>query len=424
MHGRLVLAALAALTLALSGCSGGKGGDGGHGSFTLAIADSLAAGAMELKGAYLRGPDGWAEALGNGTRFAFDGAGGNETAAGEVPAGAYDRLRLLFASVQLDGKAAALTQSGVEVAVNVTVPKGSATTVALAFAWPESFYKSAQGTAFRPVLSRLVVSQDGAETLRLEASDISTGAGKAPVARMRVFDPTGLEVFASTFVAESPAKPVVGNAGNITLSATNSEVLQHGATMKSQAWDVDGVVLKGNTVVYAAPISGGNHTIRLTVTDSEGNEDSQVVKVALKPGTQSRTTTFTGIATGAGGTQGVQQHTLAVDTKSFENASARLSHARLVLTPGSATLPVSDLDVTLDDANGTRIGSQTGSGSQHVIDVDVPETAASGDWLVRVVPDPAYEAGYTVQLTLTWRGVNPGIEAFLSSYEDGHSHTH
>ena len=409
----------------LAGCSGkGSGGEAGTGAFTLDIADSLSTGSLQLKGAYLRGADGWAEALGNGTAFAFDGSGGNVSANGTVPAGAYDRLRLLFGGVQLDKRAATLTQSGIEVAVNLTVPEGGATAVGLAFAWTDSFYESTKGLAFKPVLSRLVVTVDGTQTLRLEDADISTGSGKAPVARMRVFDPTGLEVFASSFVADSPEKPVVGNAGNITFSATGSEALQPRATLASYAWDIGGVAMKGNTVVWPAPVDGGNVTARLTVTDSEGNEDTQTVKLALRPGTSTRTLVFTGAATGAAGRAGaVEEHRFPVNTTSLDNASAALTHVTVVLAPGAATVPYSDLDLTLDDGAGTRIGSQTGSGSQHTIDADLKEPA-SGEWLVRVVPDPAYEASYTVTVTLTWKGVNPGLEAFLASYDDGHTHEH
>lgn len=416
------IAVLLVASLALAGCSS-SGGSTATGSFTLDIADSLAGGSLELKGAYLHTEAGWIEALPTGTRFAFEGLGGNVSQSGDVSAGTYDRVRLLFGAVELGGRAAVLSQSGIEVLVNVSIPSKGMTHLGLSFAWPDAFFESAQGLAFTPVLSRLVVVVDGAETLRLEASEIATSAGKAPVARMRVFDPTGLEVFASTFVADSPDARVVGNAGNLTFSATASEVLEPGTTLGTITWDIGGTVLTGNTVVWSSPIDGGNFTVRLTVADSDGNEDSQTLKMALKPGTATRTVHFTGSATGIGGTQGVQEHTFDVDTATVDNASALLSHVTLVMTPGSATIPISDLDVTLDDGAGKRLGSQTGSGSQHKIDVDTPEVS-SGAWLVRVIPDPAYEADYSLDITLTWRGVNPGIEAFLAEYDDGHSHQH
>lgn len=418
------LVVLLLVGLALAGCSGkGGAGDVSEGDVTVAIADTLSTGSMVLKGAYLRNADGWAAVLGNDTAFTFAGQGANVTGNGSAPAGEYDRLRLLFSSVKLAGRQALLTQSGVEVAINVTVPANGATAVFLAFAWPDSFFESAQGLAFTPVLSRLVVVVDGVETLRLEASEISTGSGKAPVARMRIFDPTGLEVFASTFIADSPEDFVIGNAGNLTLSATASEALQPGASIASHVWDVDGETLTGNTVVWQAPINGGKFTIRLTVEDSEGNADSQTVQVALKPGVQSRTVTIMGEATGAGGTNGVEEHLFQVNSTELDGAPANLTHVRLVLTPGSATIPTADLDVTLDDAAAKRIGSQTGSGSQHTIDTDV-SGVASGEWKVRVIPDPGVGATYTVTITLTWKGVNLELEAFLKDYDDGHSHEH
>lgn len=418
------LAILLSLAILSAGCLD-SGGDASNatGSFALDIADSLTDGNLLLSGAYLRGPDGWVQALANGTVFAFSGSGGNVSANGDVPAATYDRLRLLFDSMALGGRTALLTQTGVELAVNLTVARDGTTRVALAFAWPDAFFESQQGLAFTPVLSRLVVTEDGVETTRLEAQDISTGSGKAPVARMRIFDSTGLEVFASTFVADSPTDPVVGNAGNITFTATGSEALQSGATLASYSWEIAGETLTGNTVVWPAPLDGGNVSVRLTVTDSDGNADAQSVRLAIKPGTASRTLTMTGTATGVGGTEGVEEHLFEVNATSFENASALLSHVTLVLTPGAATVPVTDLDVTLDDGAGTRIGSQTGQGSQHTIDRDLTEPA-SGSWKVRVIPDPAYNAAYTVTVTLTWKGVNPGMEAFLASYEDGHSHEH
>lgn len=418
------LAVLLVVAIAVAGCSGGgAGGESATGSFTLAIVDSLATGSLALKGAFLHAPNGWSQVLPNGTAYSFEGAGGSVTAEGAVPVGTYDRLRLLFDEVALDGKDALLTQSGIDVAVNLTVARGGASDIALTFAWTDSFFESAQGLAFTPVLSRLVATSDGVETMRQEAQEIDTGAGKAPVARMRIFDSTGLEVFASTFVADSPSGPVIANAGNLTFSATGSEALEAGASIASASWDIGGTTLTGNTVVWPAPLDGGNVSVRLTVTDSEGNSDAQNAKLAIKPGTASLVFPFTGTATGIGGTQGVQEHVFEVDVASFQGAAALLTHVTLELTPGSATIPVSDLDVTLDDGAGTRLGSQTGQGSQHRIDIDVTE-AASGPWKVRVVPDPAYEASYTVGVTLTWKGINPGMDAFLADYDDGHSHQH
>lgn len=406
--------------LALAGCSGSSSTGAGAGEFTLAINDSLAGGSMALKGAYVHTAAGWIEVLDNQTSFAFEGTGQNVSESASIPAGTYDRLRLLFAEVRLGGQSAALTQSGVELLVNITVADGSDTRVILGFGWPDAFFQSAQGLAFTPVLTSLVVETDGIETLRLQAADIATSAGKAPVARMRVFDPTGLEVFASTFVAESPANRVVGNAGNLTFSATASEVLQPGATLDKITWDISGETFQGNTIVWASPISGGNYTVRLTVEDSDGNKDSQTLKMALRPATASKTMVFTGTATGYGADD-AENHDFAVDNATYENASAQLTHVRVVLQPGAAGLPVTDLNLALL-AEGTQVQAVTGAGSQHTIDRDIKGPA--GTWTARVTPNPAYEADYTVTVTLTWKGINPGIEAFLADYDDGHTHEH
>lgn len=420
------------LVLSLAGCSGDKAGtEAGAGRVELGFVDSLASGQLVLKAAYLRSGDEWTVAAANGTTYDFQGTGGNLTSMGDVPAGSYDRLRLLFTRLTVAGRTAQMTESGVEVSANVTVLAGATTSVQLDFLWKEALFESPGGLAFAPVLSLLVVNVDGTESLRLAADDIGTGSGKAPVARMRVFDATGLEVFVSSFVAESPTRPVVGNAGNLTLSATASEALQPGARIAQQSWDIGGVVLEGNTVTWPAPVNGGNFTVRLTVKDTEGNQDSQTVTMLLKPGLQSRTIVVEGSASGAGscvsGTcppwNDAGEHRFAVNVTDLDGVPANLTHVRLVLTPGAATVPLADLDVTFDDPAGKRIGAQTGTGSQHVIDTDV-QGVASGDWVARVMADPGYEATYSISLTLTWRGVNPALEALLSQYDDGHSHEH
>ena len=74
--------------------------------------------------------------------------------------------------------------------------------------------------------------------------------------------------FASTFVADSPESPVIGNAGNITFAGSGSTAVKGGATIASYSWDINGTTLSGNTVTWPSPINGGNFTVRLTVKDS------------------------------------------------------------------------------------------------------------------------------------------------------------
>jgi hypothetical protein len=416
--------ALVALATASAGCAS-DGEEGSSGAFSLAITDSLAGGRLGLAGVFLHAETGWVDALGggNGTVLAFEATGKNVTVNGSVPAGNYDGLRVLFASLHVGSRAAQLAQSGIELELNLSVADGGATDVRLSFSWADSLFESKQGLAFEPSLSRVVVLEDGTETQRLEATAIQTGEGIAPVARMRIFDATGLEAFASTFIADSPEEPVVANAGELTLSATGSEAILPGARITSYSWDIDGTTLQGATIRHATPIDGGNVTVRLTVGDSGGGSDSQTVRLAVKPGRAERAINFTGAATGAFG-NGEASHAFPVNTTTLDGAAARLVHIAAVLVPGASPLPVADLDLEVVDSAGTSVGSASGSGSQHRIDEDLSGEFADGEWTVVVTPQQAYDAAYTVTITLTWVGVNPGMEAFLATYEDGHSHEH
>ncbi|HUR26213.1 MAG TPA: hypothetical protein VM327_09405 [Candidatus Thermoplasmatota archaeon] len=422
----LLPAALVCL-VALAGCASGDEGEAGEGTFVLAVADSLAGGRLQLKAIFLHGGSEWVDAgaaNGTSTPLTFEATGANVSVEGRVPAGDYDGVRILFGSLRVGERTAALAQSGIDLALNLSVADGGRSEVRLAFAWADALFESKDGLAFEPALSRVVVIVDGAETQRLEATAIQTGAGLAPVARMRIFDPTGLEAFASTFVADSPENPVVANAGELTLSATGSEALLPGARLTGYTWDIDGAALTGATIRHAVPVHGGNVTVRLTVEDSEGGMDSQTVHLAVKPGRAERSFNFTGSATGAFG-NGAASHTFGpVQAAELDGAPARLIHLTAVLVPGASPVPVTDLDLEVRDGAGKGVGEASGSGSQHRIDQDITGTPGDGDWSVVVTPQQAYDAAYSVVVTLTWVGVNPEMDAFLSGYDDGHGHQH
>jgi hypothetical protein len=413
----------------LAGCASPGGDDGGEGTFVLSVADALAGGTLQLRGVFLQSGADWVDAMDGkanttGGALAFEGTGDNVSVEGRAPAGDYEGLRILFGSLTVDGRDAALVQSGIELALNVSVADGGRSEVRLAFAWADALFESADGLAFEPALSRVVVVVDGAETQRLEASAIQTGDGLAPVARMRIFDATGLEAFASTFVADSPEGPVVANAGELTLSATGSEALRPGARIAGYSWDIDGVPMTGATIRHVVPVHGGNVTVRLTVEDSEGGTDAQTVRLAVKPGRAERSYNFTGSATGAIG-EGAASHTFGpILAAELDGAPARLVHVTAVLVPGASPVPVADLDLEVLDGAGESVASASGSGSQHRIDEDITGAPGDGEWSVVVTPQQAYDAAYTVVVTLSWVGVNPEMDAFLASYDDGHTHQH
>src|SRR5688572_29278947 len=105
------ISVLLVVAFAVAGCSGSKGNDGeATGDFAILVADSLAGGKLDLGGAYLRSSAGWQQAFGNSTTLSFRGTGGNVSANGALPPGDYDRLRLTFASVEVGGRKALLTQ--------------------------------------------------------------------------------------------------------------------------------------------------------------------------------------------------------------------------------------------------------------------------------------------------------------------------
>lgn len=429
-----LLPAILVCLAGLAGCASSADG-GGEGTFALAVADSLAGGRLQLKGVFLHGSSDWVDALGGaanrtasataaGRTLAFEGSGANVSVQGTVPAGDYDGVRILFDSLRVGERTVTLAQSGVELALNLSVADGGRSEVRLAFAWADALFESRDGLAFEPALSRVVVVVDGAETQRLEATAIQTGAGLAPVARMRIFDATGLEAFASTFVADSPERPAVANAGELTLSATGSEALRPGARLTSYSWDIDGTALAGATVRHVVPVHGGNVTVRLTVEDSGGGTDSQTVRLAVKPGRAERSFNFTGSATGALG-NGAESHAFGpVLANELDGAPARLVHLTAVLVPGASPLPVADLDLEVLDGAGESVAAASGSGSQHRIDEEIAGTPGDGEWTVVVTPEQAYEAAYAVTVTLSWVGVNPEMDAFLATYDDGHTHQH
>jgi hypothetical protein len=306
----------------------------------------------------------------------------------------------------------------------------------LAFSWKDGLFESEKGLAFTPALRKLVLTEGGVQRLDLEASQIQL-VTKNPVARMRVFDETGLEVFRSTFVAEDPEDPVIGNAGVLTLSASESAAVQAGATLSNFTWDVQEVkgagtkmTAYGQTVRPEFPIAGGRFKVALTVTDSEGSKDTQVVEVALWPAEKTQRLNFTGTVAGVtsgtstvGGTAPV--HAFMVNRTTFNGSAAQL---KKVFADLSSTSDVAVCEITLevrDSADAAVVNSNQG-GCQDNVSKDVTEadTFADGEWDVRVRPDRAYGVSYTLIVDLTWKGVNPQIEAFLAEYDDGHDHQH
>lgn len=467
MHARTILISILMLAVGLAGCTGDGDGVDAQGSGTQALRltvhdDAPGAVTIRLAGAFVQQADAAAQADAAGSlqnasaedaveaaagdatwrtllqdeTLELTGSGENLTLEGEVARGEYQRIRLLFEAVESDGEAAVLVRDGMEFPIEFVLG-AKPLELRLSFLWVEALFASTQGPAFDPVLKGFEVLEDDASLLRLGADEIAAGTGgKPPVARIRAFDATGLEVYQSDFVAEDPEDPVIANAGDLTFSAEPSEVLQQGETFEDYTWNLgDGATKRGHTVHHSYPVDGGFYTVQLTVTDSAGGSDSHEVEIVMKPGTMTNVTTMAGEITGAyvrdvEGESVVTEpveHLVPVDAESFDGAPARLVGVVVTLQLNTSSLPVgNDLDLEVDDADGNPVGrgTTTNQADERVEKDYSDRDAPSGNWSVRVVPKQALESEYTVTVKLTYQGVNPKVERFLADFDDGHDHQH
>jgi hypothetical protein len=434
------VAGLAMVSL-LSGCTDG-GGD--TGAVSIQLLDAVAEGRVDLvaAGAWALGAGEdarWYEIFANQT-WALAGTGDAIPIDGLVPAGAYQGIRLAFTSISRDGQPATLTENGFDLPVAFDVHRGEDTVIELGFAWGDALFESQQGLAFRPALNLVRIVHGDEEVLRLDATDIAFSGGKPPVARMRIFDATGLEVFRSDFVADSRTElPVIGNAGNLTFAAAASEALHAGAQVVLHEWDFgDGATAEGVTVHHEYALRGGNYTVRLTVTDSAGNSDSQGILIALRPITErveeAVSHPFEGTITGVDPLScgGADAHAAFVPaTFAIGASAARIGAVSAELAAVGLGLPVllPNLALTVLDGAGVAVGESDGLGASESFETTfaVGEAPAAGNWTVEVGACLAVETAYTGSLTVTWV-VDPSYDEsylkWIDSYDDGHNHEH
>lgn len=430
---RPILTVVALTAVALAGCT--SSGDGATGQLSIQILDQVQGSTVELAAAGAWGltssdPPAWKTAFNNKT-MQLIGTGEPVPFNGTLAAGDYRGIRLAFEAVSRDGSEATLVENGFDLPINFTVSEGATTIIELGFAWTDALFETQDGLAFRPALNLVRVVEGDAEVERLEAQDIEVGGTRPPVARMRVFDTTGLEVFESDFVAESRTDPVVGTGTNLTFAASASEALQPGAEIVLFEWDMgDGTQLQGTTVEHAFSVIG-NQTVRLTVTDSAGGTDSQQIRIALKPLAAEVTHTFeydglVAAAATAGGVGAPIDHVFPIDaTMTPDGLAGTLIAASVTLDLGH---PGGDLDLAVFDGAGTEIGSSGNlPGSDESWRGQYPDGGpAGGDWIVQVIPYAAIAMPYSGVLEVTWNTLDadPDYLAWLAAYDDGHDHQH
>jgi hypothetical protein len=412
-------------------------------NWELRVQDDFPGATLVLGGAYLHGSNGWVSVLDNGTKLELTGSGGNVTVTGSAPVGTYSQLRVLFESVLVANTSTVLVENGINLVFTSNVTKAGNNSVGIGFAWADSLFQSEQGIAFEPIVQQLTTVEGGVPALALTAQGIMTMGGLPPVARMRIFDASGLEAFASSFVAESPEQLFIANAGELALSATPSEALQPGATLDVYRWDVGGQTLEGASVVYDTGLAGGELTVRLTVKDSAGGQDTQTVRLAVKPALVNRHVNFTSTITGLDAVRTAsaavadalgppKSHPFAVDT-TLDGMPARLMSIVVALSLTSSTgSQLHDLDLKLFNTTGAQAASVTGgpttsdlsAASKHTITYTVKaDDRKAGNWAAQVIPRYAAQAAYKVDVTMIWQ-LNPEMADFIASYDDGHAHSH
>lgn len=442
------------LTVTLAGCIGGNDTDG-TGTFTLAVVDDAESdvsftfegvwGAHNETGSFARLVD---------ANSTWDVAGSGVTvdANGAAPAGTYTGLRVAFKAIQEDGTEVHMTTNGFDMALPFQVMDGEETRVELAFSWPDTFFDAQQGRAFVPALKAVTVTEAGTPTVELGSKDILLGDTKPPVARMRVFDPTGLQVFESDFIAESLLEPVVANPGNVTFAASASEVLHPGAEMASYEWHFDdGTVLEGVTVEHLFD-EGRNHTVRLVVTDTEGESDTQTLTIAVKPPLVAHDFPVNGIVSGTFGSQaglsacGTQPDEASgvtymdfpfeLDPFALPDGEPALGFARLetlVEVTGNENAETSigarTTDGEGDQVHGAGNANFPGYGGEHYA-TEYPAGAtaedlpAAGTWNLRVYSCSGVNTEFAGHVAATWIFGEPGYALWINGYDDGHNHQH
>lgn len=440
-----ILMIAATLSLLMAGCTDGGDSDdftldSGEGSGTMQLQvedDATQAVEITLDGAWVKqaGVDegGWVTVLEDETTWSFSGSGEPITGGGAIPAGAYDQIRIVFSGVTVDGEAALMSESGLELPLTIPVPVDGTSVLGLAFSWGEAVFSSSEGLAFAPVLASLRLVVDGESVADLEAEEIDQSAGKGPVARIRVFDDVGVQVFASDFVAADPERRLIGTAGDVTFSASASETLAPEAEVVSYAWDFgDGATGEGMTVIHPYSLEGGNFTAMLTVTDSNGNSDAQTIDLALVPPKVSKSFPFSGTAAGVLGLPADLQgsHGFEVDPLVGPDGTPALGITLVVgdLRPVGFAHPGSDLDLAVLDGANRNVGSGGGTANtahfekEYTIGDNQP---TAGTWTATVKAGAAAPTDYQVTVDVTWQlGSDLDYLLWAQSYDDGHDHQH
>ncbi len=431
------LVAALVLSTGMAGCLEGIGlGGSATGTLSVLVHDNTNGVVFEVDGIYAKeagNEGGWALLNEEAALWSLDGDETMDPISGDIAVGAYDLLQVTFHNVTDNGEAAILTESGFVLPVDFNIADGGETVIEIGFAWGDALFQSQQGLAFAPALKSLVVTEDGTETVNMEAADIDQGPTKAPVARMRVLDEVW-EIWQSDFLAESAGLRKKGTAGNLTFLASESEALAPGATLESYMWTFDdGMVLEGKTVNRVYDLNGGNFSVLLTVTDSNGVSDTQNLEMALQPGKETaslpyRVEALQGLTASGECTMGEKSVEFEIDPTTTPSGSPAGVAEVVTTAVAQAPHPSARIHLRVFDGEGNAIGTAAG-GSVTQEQVDRTATKkfdpagaqpVGGTWTVTVQPCKAFDLDVAGKMTINWQGVGePEFLLWYAEYDDG-----
>ncbi|MFA5860507.1 MAG: PKD domain-containing protein [Candidatus Thermoplasmatota archaeon] len=227
----------------------------------------------------------------------------------------------------------------------------------------------------------------------------NTTETKPPVARISVFGANGALVFKASFAAEDVTSPVFVDPGvTLTLVATDSEALSRGATLAAYAWSIAG---NSSTLAKTSAMfnDSGKYPVTLTVTDSNGLTDSQLVTLAIAPRPYDVTTNMTtGPVIGATGTG--QDGTVSFDLSYPKGGAPTIVQGVKVRVSAQDTC---DAVLSLLDKDGNVVGKSDKGGISTAEEIALP-ALPEGNYTVTVAAGDACVAkdGAPVGITVTY----------------------
>lgn len=244
----------------------------------------------------------------------------------------------------------------------------------------------------------------------------NTTTFKPPVARISIFAENGALVYKATFQGDNSTDPIfVPDKSKINLIASDSEALEPGANLTKFSWSVGGKTLEGRQAT-AEMAEAGRYDVVLTVTDSNGQTDSQSVVLAVAPVAFD---VVTDLVTGpVAGAEGVGQ----AGTVAFELKLADAGVPATIQAVKFEALGVATCDSILDvaDPDGESLGSKDDGGAGEGESLPLG-ALAEGTYTVTVGPFAcAAPEGVPVKVTVTFLPTVEGLGE--ADAHGGHAH--